>query len=115
MRKLALCGAIVGALILGIADAAAVGHESLRSASPGGYPVECRGNACYQLGHRVAFIRSGAFTQEAERDCRAYGRITRVLPRRRDYLWQAISDPVPGAPLTADTFVCGPPGVNLSY
>jgi hypothetical protein len=64
----------------------------------------------------VNFIVHGVFTRRTQRDCHAFGlNQSRVLPRPRDYFWQPISDPAPGAPPTADTYVCGPPGVNLVY
>src|SRR3979411_320591 len=82
---------------------------------PGGDPVECRGDACYQLGQRVNFIQRGrGFTLQTQRACHEFG----LQPNRssgpsRNYMGQPISDPAPGAPPTAQTFVCGPPGVNL--
>jgi hypothetical protein len=87
-------------------------------ARPAGYPVECapRGGDCYQLGHRVRFLAANDFAR-AQAACHSYGlHPPTALPRRSDYLWQTIGDAAPGAlQAPGDTYVCGPPGVNLSY
>jgi hypothetical protein len=115
MRKAVVIVVAIGALGATTAAVASRTHR-LRAPDPGGYSVECRGDACFQLGRRVSFIVHGGFTRRTQRDCRAFGlKPSVLLPRRRDYFWQPISDPVPDAPPTADTYVCGPPGVNLVY
>ena len=83
---------------------AACGQAAYRTPNPVGYPVECSGDSCFQLGRPVALIHHGRFVLAAERDCKTRG--------PKDF-WQNIADPAPGAGPAADTYMCGTVGINL--
>jgi hypothetical protein len=79
----------------------------IHAANPRGYPVECPGaktTVCYQLGRRVLFNAG------MNSSCNAFGI---SATGQRDWQWVALSDPAPGAPPTALTYVCGRPTIGL--
>jgi hypothetical protein len=117
--------AVVTGMLLALTAAMTVASASPRKrrhpiplAGPAGYPVECapRSGDCYQLEHRVWFLAVNDFAR-AQAACHSYGlHPPMALPRRSDYLWQTIGDAAPGAlQAPANTYVCGPPGLSLSY
>jgi hypothetical protein len=88
----------------------------LAQLDPAGYPVECQPSSdlCWQLGLRVDLLRRGRVTTTAQNVCSGLGAST---GGGKPYYWQIIGDaapPVQDSP-TANTYVCGPAGVFLSY